>query len=219
MLTGPKTPQQWQSEVNSRFFARPDLSIRTGRGELAEEEQNNPMWTGYGYNDEEEANRLVTQGQGLSTYLANETPDSLAGSLSSGIATIGRTMARFSGGEWDIEARGLYTGRVSIEVAKNAYLASGVNCSGGESETVTACISRSNTIFVDSWDARNAEHARNRARTFVPAGALEPVGNAVADVVGAIPFFADVRGLRADSNGGFGYVNPNVLPLDRYAED
>ncbi|MCU7866852.1 MAG: hypothetical protein KZQ92_23105 [Candidatus Thiodiazotropha sp. (ex Lucinoma borealis)] len=208
-----------ETEVNSRFFARPDLPIRTNRGELTEVERTNPMWTGYGYDEEEETNRLVDFGQGMRTQVVNESPESLAGTLSSGIATIGRTMARITGGEWNIEEHGLYTGTISTEVASNAYLTAGVDCQGRESETVTACVSRSNTIYVDAWDASNAEHAGRRARTFVPAGALEGVGNAVAGVVGAIPFFADIRGLRADGNGGFGYVNPNVLPLDRYADD
>jgi hypothetical protein len=34
-----------------------------------------------------------------------------------------------------------------------------------------------------------------------------------------VPFLRDIEGLRADGNGGFGYVNPNVLPMDRYVED
>jgi hypothetical protein len=38
-------------------------------------------------------------------------------------------------------------------------------------------------------------------------------------VASIVPFFADIRTLRSDSNGGFGYINPNVLPMDRYAEN
>ncbi|MCU7907043.1 MAG: hypothetical protein KZQ76_14630 [Candidatus Thiodiazotropha sp. (ex Epidulcina cf. delphinae)] len=220
-VAGPsrKTAAQLQTEVGNRFFAKPDLHIRTDRGALSADEYDNPMWTGYGYNEEDEVNRLVTLGNGLTTHIVNEEPQSLAGRLSSGIERIGRTMARFSGGEWDIEAKGLYTATVSIDVVSNKYLPSGVNCNHQESEDTTVCVSRSNSIFVDSWEAGNADHAEARARTFVPAGALEGVGNAVAGIAGAVPFFADIRTLRADGNGGFGYVNAEVLPLDRYADD
>ncbi|MCU7920997.1 MAG: hypothetical protein KZQ95_21955 [Candidatus Thiodiazotropha sp. (ex Epidulcina cf. delphinae)] len=220
-IAGPsgKTAAQLETEVSNRFFAKPDLHIRTDRGALSEDEYDNPMWTGYGYNEEDEVNRLVTLGNGLTTHIVNEEPQSLAGRLSSGIERIGRTMARFSGGEWNIEAQGLYTATVSIDVASNKYLPSGVNCNHQESEDTTVCISRSNAIFVDSWEARNSDHAEARARTFVPAGALEDVGDTIAHIAGAVPFFADIATLESDGDGGFGYVNAEVLPLDRYADD
>ncbi|MES9993791.1 MAG: hypothetical protein ABW098_17715 [Candidatus Thiodiazotropha sp.] len=220
-IAGPnyKSAQVLEEELRARFYADPDLQIRTDRQQLSEEEGVNPFWAGYGFNDEGEVNRLISYGDGPGVGLNNDSPDSLAGTLSEGIVTIGRGMARITGGDWQLEANGLYTANVSLDVASNAYLVAGSDCSTQESETVSSCITRSNTIFVDSWDAGNAAMAGERSRTFVPAGVLEPVGDVIATFVGAIPFFADIRGLESDNDGGFGYVNPNVLPMDRYAGD
>jgi hypothetical protein len=208
-----------EAEIRNRFYADTDLQIRTNRQQITEEKYNNPMWAGYGINDEGSVNRLVNQDSGVDYELRNDRPSSMAGTLSSGIVTMGRAMAQFTGGDWSIEDQGLYTGRVSIEVSRNAFLAQGVDCNEQESESITACISRANTIFVDSWDARNADQAAERAKTFVPAATLESVGDELAAVSAVVPFFSDIQGLNSDSNGGFGYVNPNVLPMDRYAED
>lgn len=219
-IAGPiyKTPDQLQTEINNRFFAKPDLLIKTNREALTGDEYQNPMWTSYGYDENNDVNRMVGPGGVTRPQITNQSPDSIAGTLSSGIKTIGRTMSSFSGGDWDIEGKGLYTASVSVDIASNKYLNSGVDCNNQESENISSCIIKSNTIFVDSWNARNASQAADRARTFVPAGSLEEVGNAIA-YVGYIPFFQDIRGLRSDSNGGFGYVNANVLPMDRYSED
>ncbi|MES9970352.1 MAG: hypothetical protein ABW092_09985 [Candidatus Thiodiazotropha sp.] len=214
-----KPVSQLQSEVSNRFFARPDLHIRTDREGLSEDDQTNHFWTGYGYTEEDEINRLVSYGDGMTLELGNDEPDSLAGTLSSGIATIGRTMARFTGGEWEIEDAGLYTARVSVNVASNQYLESGNGCGNSDSEDVAACVSRANTIFVDAWEVADADHAEDRTRTFVPAAGLEELGSAAVQIVGMVPFFADIGTLETDENGGFGYIDSEVLPLDRYAED
>jgi hypothetical protein len=219
---GNRSQENLETEIRDRFYANPDLQIRSGQQQLAEGESNNPMWTGYGYNEEDAVNRMVDRDSAIEYQLVNNQPDSLAGRLSAGIVGMGMALRRFTGGDWRLEDEGLYTGSVSIEVSRNAFLASGSNCNGEESESITACISRGNAIFVDSWDAQNANQAGNRARTFVPAGALQPVGDlmaTIADTPNPIPFFSDIRGLASDGNGGFGYVNPNVLPMDRYAED
>ncbi|MBT2990011.1 MAG: hypothetical protein KME65_13740 [Candidatus Thiodiazotropha sp. (ex Ctena orbiculata)] len=220
-IAGPnyKSSDQLEIEVRNRFFARPDLQIRTDQDRLTDEESENPLWTGYGYQEDDEANRLVSLDSSVTQSVTNVRPNSIAGTLSSGIKTIGDTMAGFTGGEWDIEENGLYTGMVTIEVASNPIMSSGFDCDDQESESAIVCVRRSNTIYADGWDAENAAHAANRSRTFVPAGALEPVGNTLADIATLVPFFADIQGLRSDNNGGFGYVNPNVLPMDRYAED
>jgi hypothetical protein len=214
-----KPIEQLETEVRNRFYARPDLQIRTNQGVLTNEEDENPLWTGFGYDDDEQENRLVSLGSAIRLENDNVSPDSIAGTLSTGINMVGDTLGAFTGGEWDIEENGLYTGTVSVDVAGNSMFASGVDCNDQESETTIACIRRSNTIFTDSWDARNPAHAASRSRSFVPAGALEPVGDSLANVASIVPFFADIRTLRSDSNGGFGYINPNVLPMDRYAEN
>ncbi|MEW8506899.1 MAG: hypothetical protein AB2598_09335 [Candidatus Thiodiazotropha sp.] len=220
-IAGPnyKTAEQLEVEVRNRFFSRPDLQIRTNQETVSGEDVENPFWSGFGYEDNGGENRLVSLDSDLNQTVVNTAPESIAGALSSGINTIGDSLATITGGEWDLEENGLYTGTVSIEVAGNSILSSGVDCTNQESEIAVACIRRSNTIFADSWDARNAGHAARRSRSFVPAGALEPVGNALANIVSRVPFFADIQGLRADSNGGFGYINPNVLPMDRYVKD
>jgi hypothetical protein len=216
---GNPPQQNLQLELQNRFFADPDLQIRSDRQQITGDDAINPMWAGYGFDNDGNPNRLIDQANGPTYQLDNDNPDGLAGSLLAGIDTMGDTMSSFSGGEWDVEAQGLYTGQVSINVMRNAFLAQGVDCSSRVSESITACITRANAIFVDSWDAQNANQAGARARTFVPAGALEPVGNLLARVPGKVPFFRDLGGLQSDENGGFGYVNPNVLPMDRYAED
>ena len=52
--TSGKPVSQLQAEVSNRFFARPDLQIRTNRPALSEEEQTNHFWTGYGVTEEDE---------------------------------------------------------------------------------------------------------------------------------------------------------------------
>jgi hypothetical protein len=214
-----KSVDQLEIEVRNRFLARPDLQIRTGQDAVTDEEAENPFWSGFGYDENDNENRLVSQGSAVTPEVDNVTPSSIAGTLSNGINIVGNTMARITGGNWDVEENGLYTGTVSLEVTGNSILTSGVDCHNQESETIVACIRRSNTIFADSWEASGPDHAASRSRAFVPAGALEPVGNALGNIVSIVPFFADLRGLRSDSNGGFGYINPNVLPMDRYVED
>jgi hypothetical protein len=214
-----KPNERLEAEVRHRFMARPDLQIRTSLDELTEEESENPLWSGFGRNEDDEENRLVSFDSTLTTRVDNVRPSSIAGTLSAGIHTIGDTMASITGGNWDIEENGMITGTVSLEVTGNSIMSSGVDCNDQESDETVACVRRSNTIFVDSWDAENAGHAAERSRSFVPAGALEPVGDALANIVTLVPFFADIQGLRSDSNGGFGYINPNVLPMDRYAGD
>ena len=214
-------PQQrnLQTEIRNRFYADADLQIRTGRPQVSGEEAMNPMWTGYGFNDEGNVNRLIDQTSGVNHHLQHDAPGGLVGSLLEGINTMGNAMASFSGSRWDVEAQGLYTGEVSIEVTRNAFLSPGLDCTDRESDSITACITRANAIFVDSWDAQDANHAGASARAFVPAGALANVGNLLAEVPGRVPFFRDLTRLSSDENGGFGYVNPHVLPMDRYADD
>jgi hypothetical protein len=215
-----KSEGQLRNEIRNRFLARPDLQIRTNRGPVTADELENPLWVGYGSNSNGEQNRLVSLDSTTNMSNANQAPSSIAGTLSTGIKQLGDTMSRVTGGEWDdIEGNGLYTGTVSVEASGNSFLAAGVDCNNQESTEVVSCISRSNTIYTDAWNAENADHAAERSRTFVPAGALEPVGNILANLVTLVPFFSDIQGLRSDANGGFGYVNPNVLPMDRYAED
>jgi hypothetical protein len=214
-----KSIEQLQTEVYNRFYARPDLQIRTNRSTLSGEDQRNHFWTGYGTTEDGEVNQMVSYGSGVSISHSNESPDSLAGTLSTGIARIGQTMARFTGGEWDIEEAGLYTATVSVDVANNDYLSSGTNCQNNESEDVSSCVSRSNAIFVDAWNVENADHAEERTKSFVPAAGLEELGGAAVQIVGMVPFFADIGTLETDENGGFGYVDSEVVPMDRYVED
>ncbi|MES9822488.1 MAG: hypothetical protein ABW150_08470 [Candidatus Thiodiazotropha sp.] len=120
-IAGPhyKDIEQLETEVNNRFFVRPDLQIRTDREALTDEGFENPFWSGFGYDEDDEENRLVVLGRGFDAAVSNQRPESIAGTLSAGINEIGDTLASITGGQWDIEENGLYTGRVSIEVAGN----------------------------------------------------------------------------------------------------
>jgi Flp pilus assembly protein TadG len=214
-----KSEEDLRNEVRNRFFSKPDLLIQTHPAELNNEQNTNPMWTGFGTNDEGDQNLLISHESGMQVRTENENPGGVAGAMSQGIVTIGQTMARFTGGEWELEEDGLITATVVIDAATNPFMTSSADCAGQESETAAACITRSNTILVDGWEVGDADHAERRTQSLVPAAGLQEVGSAAVEVVGMVPFFADLGRLETDENGGFGFVNSEVVPMDRYAEE
>jgi len=206
------------TDVSNRFFAKPDLQIRTGQGALTGPDNQNPFWTGFGKQDDDSPNRLVRAGSGLGIGFNELEAPGIAGTLSSGIVKMGETMADISGGKWDLEERGLFTATIGIDVGSNRFLSEGKNCEGEETDDAFACVRRSNTILVDGWESRDASEAKERARAFVLAGALEEPLGPVVEALGSIPFFKDLGTLESDENGGFGYVDASIVPLDRYLE-
>lgn len=68
-------------------------------------------------------------------------------------------------------------------------------------------------LLNDNWSAKDAEQARDRVLTMVPAGALQKHG--VGDVIGAIgnvPGVTELKPFGNDEQGVFGYINMEPLP-------
>lgn len=217
--TSKKSTESISTEVNNRFLAKPDLQIKSNQGALTGSDAQNPFWTGFGKQDDDSSpNRLVKSGTGLYVEELYEEPSSLAGQLSSGIVQIGKTMSQFSGGDWDLETESLFTARIGMDIGSNRLLSGKKSCDNQETDDTFVCIRRSNTILVDGWEAENASHAEDRTKALVPAAGFENIGDAAAQIVGMVPFFKDLGTLESDENGGFGYVDSEVVPLDRYIE-
>lgn len=197
-------------EVKNRFFSRPDLSIRSGEGALSGADANNPYWTGYGVKEDGSVNTMFDEGQGMALHFRERRAPGAAGELSSAIVRMGRSL--------ELEDKGLFTATVAVGLGTNRFLPSGDSCSGDDPDETFACISRSNTILVDGWEVDDASHAEDRTKAFVMASALEEVGDFFATVVSKFPFFRDLEELESDGDGGFGYVDSEVVPLDRFLE-
>jgi hypothetical protein len=217
--TTGSSDRDFDREIRERFFSNPALRIRSNDGDLNDEQRTNPMWTGYGVDEEGRQNLLISHESDMESSVENQSPGSVAESISRGVVTIGQTMARFTGGEWELEENGLITATVAINAASNPFMPTGLDCDNQESENVATCVTRSNAILVDGWEVSDVNHAELRTRTLVPAAGLEEVGAAAVEAVGRVPFFADLGRLQTDENGGFGYVDSEVVPMDRYAED
>lgn len=217
-----KTAGELSIEVNNRFFSRPDLGVQSNQLLLADSGNQNSLWLGVGKESDGSYNRLITSG--LDTYVPSsqwagtKAPSSLVGTLSSGIVQLGKTVSAATGGNWDLEEKGLFSPMISVNIGSNKWLSSGENCNEQSEAGVFSCLSHSNAIFVDSWSGsgRDPEQIEDRVRALVPAAALRDMGGTFASVIGNIPLVADLGYLENDDDGGFGYVDATVTPLDRY---
>ena len=206
------------TEVSNRFFAKPDAKIKTGQGALTGPDNQNPFWTGFGSKDANSPGRLITAGKGVGIRFTERKAPGIAGDLSAGIVKMGKTMAKISGGKWDLEDRGLFTAVIGMDIAGNQSSFKGKNCKGEEKDDAFACVRRSNTILVDGWESKDVSEAQERERSFVLAGALKKPLKGIVEAFGAIPFFKDLGKLKSDDDGGFGYIDASIVPLDRYLE-
>jgi len=146
------------------------------------------------------------------------TPDVNSGPLS---GTIGHAthaaataLGHLSGTEWEFEKNGLLDAGVQISVKRNWLLSDGIGaCDGQQGNTHFGCISAHTALVADGWDSAFVDQAADRSRSFVPGTLLSGVGRVVSNL-GYLPVTRELKGLKH----AFGYVDPTVLPLDRYAE-
>ncbi len=217
-----KTSIHVATEVNNRFFIQPDLHIKTNQGMLSSDNIQNVLWTGLGEKEGGQKNRLVTSNEGIyvasSDWNQTDNPPGLVENLTSGLKSFSDALSVMSGKKMNLEWKGLVTTTVGQDISSNQFLPANKNCNEQESSTVFSCIKHSNTILVDSWSAQNNIATTKNTQSLVPARGLQNVGNGIAAIGQMVPFFSDIKRLKADHNGGFGYVHSDMIPLDRYVD-
>ena len=99
-----------------------------------------------------------------------------------------------NGGEWNVSADGFVRGSVSVPVEGNGWLAG--------STLIEPAV-----ILNDGWSASGTAQLEKRTKSFVPAGALDTVGD-VLSAVSVVPILKELKGL----NGALGKVDAASLP-------
>lgn len=213
-----KSDDRLAVEVSNLFFSRPDEMVRTNEDLLTGNDHENNLWSGYGVVDSKQNRLLAADGSGLKSYVetSNESlPGVVSGTLTGGINTVISAMADLnSGATWDLEENGLYVAKVGTNVNSNVFLSGAKDCSNSENDEVFACIRRRNAILVDSWASSDSEQVKSRVKALVPTGAFSPIAN-LTKVMSIAPFMKEFGKLDEDA---FGYVDPDVLPPDRYGK-
>lgn len=203
---GVKSDAQLRTEVQRRFFSRPDVFIRTNDGVQETAAYHNALW------DDHAGRRLLRRFDDIGTGTQNAaTPGTAAGLVSSLTSGFLATISAFgSDGDLDLESRGLYTARVTAATGTlpTGGFAQGVDCGGQASNDVFACIQRHNVILADTWNASSPNQVASRVRGLVPMGAFEEV-TSVLDLLANIPFLEEIGRFQP------GYVSPDVIPGDR----
>lgn len=213
MTVQNKGSTQIAAEINNRFYAAPKTSITTGEGTFSGGAAQNAFWGGVGL-----GGRLVEAGEeGLGVTVSESSVGGRAGDIEKLIMTVGNTIGSVvPDSEWDLGG-GVYTVNVGREI-QNSHLGGQFSelkdCAGEISEN-TSCLTQRSAILVDSWGARNSAQVERRVRSLVPAGALQPLGDAVAQAGVVLPLFQELEGLE----GSFGAVDAEHLPEDRYGKE
>ena len=207
-------------EISNRFFANPDLGIRSGRGGVVSGQgSQNVFWSGYGADS-----RFFTAGEDvIDPSVVGEGKafeQSAAGRLSTNIVKMGEEIGKHTGGNWDLSANGMFVSTVRANVSGNSLLQKGKNCQGNETDKSFVCVERTNVILVDGWGARDALHVEERTKSLVPLGALQPFGDALAKVGRGLSILGDAPfGELKKLEGAFGLVKPDVLLEDYHYGD
>lgn len=213
-----KSDDRLAVEVSNLFFSKPGEMVRTNEDLLTGNDHQNNFWSGYGVIDSKQNRLLVADGSGLKSYVetTNESlPGVVSGTLTGGINTVISAMADLnSGANWDLEENGLYVAKVGTNVNSNVFLSGTKDCSNSENDKVFSCIRRRNAILVDSWASSDSEQVKTRVKSLVPTGAFAPIAN-LTTVMSIAPFMKEFGKLDKDA---FGYVDPDVLPPDRYGK-
>ncbi len=202
------------TEINNRFYAKPDMAIRTKQGAVTGDDQQNQFWAGAGVDG-----RMVNtaENETLSVAEKESSLGGAAGVVGKVVATLGNTIgAIVPDSKWGLGAGGIHTVNVGLKIDNAAQISEGEqgeNCQGG-SDASGRCMRQKSAILVDTWGARGPDEVADRVRSLVPAGALEPLGDVVA-LAGVLPFFQELKKL----DGVFGEVKPDILPPDRYGDE
>ncbi|MFK7732278.1 MAG: hypothetical protein AB8B48_11735 [Pseudomonadales bacterium] len=201
------------TEVNNRFYAKSDVSIRSAGGALSGEDAQRQFWGGVGMSD-----RLFSAGEeGIGVEVNESSLGGKAGKVESAIHKFGSAIGSIvPDSEWDLGGGKLYTVDVGLEIKDDIFLSeevSGQGCDGVAAEA-KACVTQRSAILTDTWGARGPGQVEQRVRSLVPARALEPFGKVVS-TAGVLPIFQELK----DLDGAFGLVMPDVLPEDRYGTE
>ncbi|MEE9424941.1 MAG: hypothetical protein V3V18_08160 [Methylococcales bacterium] len=212
MTVTDKSPSQLRDEVENRFFTDADVMLNQNQGKGVITSKN-ALWSGISKNQNGSQNRLFTAGQNnlLLDINDGEIPNKAGGVLVKGVHAMGALSSVISDAKWDLRTNGLYDVEVRANIGSNHFFAGKKDCFDKNNNAVFACVSRNNSILVDTWSAESAEQVEERTMSLVPLGILRPVGNALA-LLGKLPMITDIAGLE----DAFGQVQPDVLPPDRH---
>ena len=210
----PKNRDTLTTEINNRFYAKPDMAIRTNQGAVTDADQQNPFWNGADLED-----GLVTRdGESLTVRVEEDSLGGAAGVVGKAVDLLGDTLGKLtSDSEWDLDAGGLYTINVILKLNDRQKIPTderSPNC-GPNSVNANSCIGQLSAILVDTWSASGPSQVEDRVRSLVPAGMLEPVGDIVAIAGDILPMFQELKNL----DGAFGEVRPDILPPDRFGTE
>lgn len=192
--------------VRERFFGAADNAISSTRREAgsntlwgAEDATQNPGWadrSGIEIDESSVAGLAYERGVGDAS-VAMRVGRAAGGS--------GEILDGLKGNSWGLTTNGLVRAGVSVPVKTNEWLQAGAQTCGSESGYV--CLQSKSVILVDGWSASSDEQAKRRVRSLVPASALQPLGDLIANV-GHLPMFKELKKL----DGAFGHVDMSVLP-------
>ncbi len=209
------------SELRARFFEHPDVLLLTGQGMTGE---INNLWneeasdsvaksvTGAGLNDTV-VGISYEHGAGVS-FTNNLAAGQTAVAIGHSTHAAATALSHLSDTEWNFEKSGFLDAGVQLNVENNWLLEYGGNdCSGHLTDRSFGCLSAHTAIVVDGWDSASLDQASRRSRSFVPGTLLRGLGNSISRL-GYLPVTRELKGLK----NAFGFVDPTILPLDRYAE-
>ena len=212
----PKDTDMLENEINNRFYAKPDMAIRTNQGAVTAADQQNTFWNASGPN----ADLIRREDAALPVTVAVRERDlgGAAGIVGGAVDLLGDTLGSLSDSKWDLDAGGLYTINVILKLNNRKNISTdenSPNCGSGSinnSDSDNTCMGQQSAILVDTWSASGPSEVEERVRSLVPAGMLEPVGDIVSVAGDILPMFQELKNL----DGAFGEVKPDILPPDRF---
>lgn len=203
---GTKSADRLTTEVQRRFFSRPDVFIKTNDGVEETPAHRNPLWKDHA------GRQLLTRFDNIGHNTHNaETPGTAATFVRNKTAQLLGIIDKFgTEGDFDLDSRGLYTSRVAVAVATlpNDGFAQGADCANQQSSATFTCIQRHNVILADAWNSNSPKHVAQRVRGLVPMGVF-------AEVTGLLDKLSEVPFLRELDRFDPGYVSPDVIAGDR----
>jgi hypothetical protein len=192
--------------MENRFFSKIDIGIQSGRGELTDKKDRNPLWRGYA------KDRVLTSAQKnvVNTMSETGTPGAVASTMANVMDRIGGAFSGFNdNADFDVNMKGLYTSEMAVDVGSNKIgLYGEKNCQGKKDDAVFSCIRRHNVILADGWSASSKEQAESRTSGMVLMGVFSKIEGPV-HAVGSLPGFSELKGFEP------GYVDSDVIAPDR----
>ncbi|NND90587.1 MAG: hypothetical protein HKN42_06955 [Granulosicoccus sp.] len=195
-----------KSVIRARFFSEPSAALSS----TPVNPGSNRLWGAAVAAEDRSwsARTAVTIDEATAVALAQEQGvggSSVAMRVGQSAGAAGKVLDGLRGNSWGLSTNGLIRAGVGVQVQANEWLASAdTRCSATGS---SGCLSSASVILVDGWSASSDDQARRRVRSLMPASALEPLGDVVANV-GHIPMMKELRHLK----DAFGHVDMQVLP-------